>query len=78
MMHSIVYVKLFNYFFFSDRYTFLAPEIFLRQNQEFTKKTDIWAFGLTIWQLFTLMRPFGVCNTSQVLYLPRFIACFLP
>ncbi|XP_065662025.1 uncharacterized protein LOC100199166 isoform X3 [Hydra vulgaris] len=38
--------------------THYAPEIFLADKPVYTKETDIWAFALTILQLFTLEKPF--------------------
>ncbi|XP_066934693.1 uncharacterized protein [Clytia hemisphaerica] len=52
---------------FQKRYKHLAPEIFLQQNQLFTQKTDVWAFGLTMWQLFTLVRPFKNYTSTQLM-----------
>ncbi|XP_057316891.1 uncharacterized protein LOC130657921 isoform X1 [Hydractinia symbiolongicarpus] len=52
---------------FQKRFTHLAPEIFLCDNAEFSQKTDVWSYGLTVWQLFTLEKPFRNCSSHQLM-----------
>lgn len=43
----------------------LAPECI--RERKFTHKSDVWAFGVTIWELLTFGEtPFGNCDTKDV------------
>ena len=48
------------------RYTHLPPEILLQHVSEFSKETDIWAYGLTIWEMYTAQKPFRNFAQDQV------------
>lgn len=36
-------------------------------DKEFTKESDIWSFGVTVWELFTMKKPYHCSFTDHVL-----------
>ena len=44
----------------------LAPELLLH-NKTFTLKSDVWAFGVTLWEIFSFARkPYGTQHNNEV------------
>lgn len=44
----------------------LAPELLL-ENKTFTLKSDVWAFGVTLWEIFAFARnPYGTQHNNEV------------
>ena len=43
----------------------LAPECM--ESQEFTEASDVYSFGIIIWEMFTRQTPFNNMNPHQVL-----------
>ena len=44
----------------------LAPELLLH-DKSFTTKSDVWAFGVTLWEIFSFARnPYGQLNNREV------------
>lgn len=46
--------------------TYMPPELFQLQGATLTKKVDVYAFGVIMWQLFTSEAPFAGLQPTQV------------
>jgi mitogen-activated protein kinase kinase kinase 7 len=44
----------------------MAPEVVLKN--EYTEKSDIYSFGIILWQLLTRREPFPHINSRQEMY----------
>ncbi|KAL5513805.1 hypothetical protein ACEPAH_4206 [Sanghuangporus vaninii] len=66
----------------TERY--MAPEFFNSSHSKHSKKTDIWAFGMTVFELFAQERPFSdvyhLCVPLEIskFHLPSLPNSFLP
>jgi serine/threonine protein kinase len=50
-----------------------APEVFERP-PIITSATDIYSYGVVMWELFSLMQPFSECSSSPVTIVTRVLA----
>lgn len=48
---------------------YMPPEIFLLRGFQLTKKVDVWAFGVILWQLCAGEKPYGDITPQQVIVL---------
>ena len=48
--------------------SFIAPEVFTNLNTKRNKKLDIYAFGITIWEILTGKWPFDGCTEAMVIF----------
>jgi len=47
--------------------THMPPEV-LEKNSVFTKKVDVWSFGILLWQIFTRTKPYFGYTWAQVVH----------
>lgn len=47
----------------------MAPEVI--KDQAYSKKSDVWAFGVFLWETLSCCVPFGDCEGFVVMYAVR-------
>ena len=45
----------------------MAPESFLKSPPSFTPQTDVWSFGITMWEVLEETEPYQGVNETQVI-----------
>lgn len=57
----------YKFFFQHDFYSYCWFSPLSLRNHTFTEESDIWTFGVTLWEMFAMKRPFHCSLTGKVL-----------
>ncbi|CAI5452607.1 unnamed protein product [Caenorhabditis angaria] len=51
---------------FRGTFNYMAPEVL--QEKKYSKKVDVYSFGMVLWEMLTGHTPFSKCNLHRIIY----------
>ena len=64
MEHFVKYIKFAFFFFKFHQPEWMAPEVL--RDEASNEKSDLYSFGIILWELATLQQPWSNLNPAQV------------